>query len=76
MNKNETKQKNCISRRNREKNCNSSKKMAELGFGPTLQELRFIVQDFVNVNDIATPFTDGMPGYKWTVKFMNCHNLL
>ena len=40
------------------------KKKAELGFGPTLQELRFIVQDFVNVNGIATPFTDGMPGYE------------
>ena len=45
--------------------------MAELGFGSTLQELCFIVQDFVNVHDNATPFTDGMPGYKWTVKFMD-----
>ena len=51
------------------------KKMTELGFGPTLQELRFIVQDFMNVNDLATPFTDGMPGYEWTVKFMDRHNL-
>ena len=51
------------------------KKMAELGFWPTLQELRFIVQDFVNVNDIATPFTDGMPEYEWTVKFMDRRNL-
>ena len=50
-------------------------KMAELGFGPTLQELRFIVQDFVNVNDIASQFADGMPGYDWTVKFMDRHNL-
>ena len=29
----------------------------------------------MNVNDIATPFTDGMPGYEWTVKFMDRHNL-
>ena len=56
------------------KNCNSSKKMTELGFGPTLQELRFIIQDFVNVNDIATPFTNNMPGYEWTIKFMDRHN--
>ena len=49
--------------------------MAELGFGPTLQELCFIVQDFVNVNDITTLFTDGLPGYEWTVKFMDYHNL-
>ena len=29
----------------------------------------------MNVNDIATPFTDGMLGYEWTVKFMDHHNL-
>ena len=29
----------------------------------------------MNVNDIATPFTDGMPGYEWTVKFTDRHNL-
>ena len=75
MNKNKTRQKNCISHRNKERNCNSSKEKVELGFGPTLQELCFILQDFVNVNDIATPFTDGMPGYEWIVKFMDRHNL-
>ena len=73
-NKNETRQKNCISHRSRKKNCTSSKK-AELGFRPILQELRFIVQNFVNINDIATLFMDGMPGYEWTVKFMDRHNL-
>ena len=74
--KEEVRQKNSIPCRNRGKNCNISKKMTELGFGPTMQELWYIIQDFVNINGIVTPFTDGLARYDWTVNFMERHNLV
>lgn len=58
-----------------EKMASAVKKMAEAGFGPTIQELQSIVKDYVEANDIATPFKDGLPGYDWTVGFMKRHNL-
>ena len=58
-----------------EKMASAVKKMAEAGFGPTIQELQSIVKDYVEENDIATPFKDGLPGYDWTVGFMKRHNL-
>ena len=45
------------------------KLMAELGFGPTMFELRGTVQDYVHANDFATTFQDGMPGYDWNISY-------
>ena len=51
------------------------RKMAELGFGPTLYEMQIIVKEYINANEIKTPFKDSKPGYDWAVNFMNRHRL-
>ena len=43
--------------------------MSEIGFGPTLTELREIVQDYVQMKQLKTRFVNGYPDYNWTTSF-------
>lgn len=51
------------------------KRMAELGFGPTMEEFREIVHDYLCANEITHLFKDKPPGYDWTKSFMDRHRL-
>ena len=46
------------------------RKMEQLGFGPTLNEMIEIVQDYVLGNNITTQWRDDRPGYDWAKSFM------
>ena len=51
------------------------RKMSEIGFGPTLTELREIVQDYVQLKQLKTGFVNDYPGYDWTISFLKRHKL-
>ena len=44
--------------------------MSEIGFGPTLKELREIVQYHVQLKQLKTRFLNDYPGYNWTISFL------
>ena len=44
--------------------------MSETGFGPTLKELREIVQYHVQLKQLKTRFLNDYPGYNWTISFL------
>ncbi|KAK4871961.1 hypothetical protein RN001_016085 [Aquatica leii] len=49
--------------------------MEKWGWGLTRAEIRRIVGDYVNQNNIKTPFKDGYPGEDWFLGFCRRHNL-
>lgn len=49
--------------------------MEKYGFGLTKKELLELVGDYVNRNDLSTPFKDGIPGDAWFTSFKVRHNL-
>ena len=49
--------------------------MESMGMGPTLRELQEIVCEYIQANEMATPFTDNRPGQDWVSKFLHRHNL-
>ncbi|KAG0716222.1 hypothetical protein GWK47_010228 [Chionoecetes opilio] len=51
------------------------KRMAELGFGPTKQELQAIVFDYLEANELGHLFNDKPPGDDWIINFMGRHRL-
>ena len=44
--------------------------MVQLGFGPTLNKMIEIVQDYVLANNITTQWIDDRPGYDWAKSLM------
>ncbi|KAG0713046.1 hypothetical protein GWK47_017093 [Chionoecetes opilio] len=51
------------------------KRMAELGFGPTKQELQAIVFEYLEANELGHLFNDKPPGDDWIINFMGRHRL-
>lgn len=51
------------------------KRMAELGFGPTLNEMIDIVGDYLSANELTPLFHGKKPGYDWAKNFMERHKL-
>ena len=51
------------------------RKMEQLGFGPTLEEMRSIVHEYVVQNEIKTPWGDQLPGKDWCSGFMERQRL-
>ena len=47
----------------------SCQTLAEMGFGMTKQLVENIVKDYIQENDIDTPFKDGVPGQDWWQRF-------
>ena len=52
------------------------KKMCSVGFSPTTNEVKKLVQEYVKDNNISTPFTDTMPGKGWFNGFMSRNKIL
>lgn len=50
-------------------------RMAELGFGPTLEEFREIVNDYLEANDLLYLFKGKVPGYDWAKSFLERYRL-
>lgn len=50
-------------------------KLAELGFGPTLNEMIEIAGDYSMANELPHLFHDKLPGYAWAKNFMQKHKL-
>ena len=48
---------------------------SQIGFGPTLTELREIVQDYVQLKQLKTRFVNDYPGCDWTISFLKRHQL-
>ena len=42
-------------------------KMEAMGLGPTMQQFRIIVKDYILLNNISCRFKDGMPGPDWVI---------
>ena len=51
------------------------RKMEQLGFGPTLEEMRQIVRDYVVKNEIETIWGEELPGKEWCAHFMKRQRL-
>lgn len=51
------------------------RQMAGLGFGPTLEELKVIVFDYLEANELGHVFDDKKPGDDWANNFMRRHKL-
>ena len=51
------------------------RKMEQLGFGPTLEEMREIVRDYVVKNEIETLWGEELPGKEWCAYFMKRQRL-
>ena len=51
------------------------KEMTRLGRGPTLQEMRSLVAEYIKENSIPTLFKDNYPGSEWAHSFMRRHKL-
>lgn len=49
--------------------------MEKWGFGLSRSEIITLVGDFVTINNIKTPFKNGIPGEDWFFNFKNRHNL-
>ena len=47
------------------------KKMCSVGFSPTINEVKKLVQEYVKDHNISTPFTNNMPGKAWFNGFMS-----
>lgn len=45
------------------------------GFSPSLDDIRIIVQDYVNANEVENPFINGKPGRRWMERFLAKNNL-
>lgn len=45
------------------------------GFGLSKQEVIDIVGEYINKNNIGTPFKNGIPGHDWYIGFSKRHNL-
>ena len=51
------------------------RRMAELGFGPTLEEFGEIVSEYLSANELTHLFKDKPPGYDWAKSFLERQNL-
>ncbi|CAH0730988.1 unnamed protein product, partial [Brenthis ino] len=49
--------------------------MEKNGFGLSREEILNMVGDYVNRNEISTPFKNGIPGKDWLYAFQQRHNL-
>lgn len=49
--------------------------MSERGFGPTLVEFIYLVQELITLRDYQTQFKDNRPGYDWAHSFLKQHKL-
>ena len=52
------------------------KKMCSVGFSPTINEVKKLVQEYVKDHNISTPFADNMPGKAWFNGFMSRNKIL
>lgn len=53
----------------------SVKTLARWGFGLTRKEIMELVGQYVNTNNLSTPFKDGVPGEDWFLNFKRRHHL-
>lgn len=49
--------------------------MNRTGFSPTKDDIKDLVKEFVEINNIKTPFKDNRPGKDWLNAFLNRNRL-
>lgn len=49
--------------------------MIRLGQGPSLGEMRSLVVEYINENNVPNQLKDNYSGIEWAHSFMKCHKL-
>ena len=49
--------------------------LCHIGLSPTMDEIRIIVGEYINANNITSPFKNGIPGRQWLERFFKANKL-